>query len=132
MFSTPSSKTTVTLDHQLQFSIAHLLERESVFICTWLRETGDQQGEGTFLCDREKLIDYLRAENLPQLTALQILLPCDEGGWELRTALTVAQRCSNGSAISDLVFGDDTELFDRWSENLPNSDVLTPLWSAPD
>lgn len=132
MFSTPSSRATLTEGEQLQFSISHIRVKGPVFLCTW--SPSDQEGvneTGAFLCSKDDLSRFLLTEDVPKLVALQILVPSGPLSWSLRTARTVAHRATPGCESVDLVFGDDLELFDSWSENLPSSDVLIPLWSAP-
>lgn len=134
MFSTPSSRATTTQpsDGQLQFSIAHLVVREAMFLCTWSPAgPGCDQSGGAFLCSKDELIRFLMTPDLPKMVALQVLIPSSPFGWSLRNALTVAHRLMDGSEFGELAFGDDLELFDSWSKRLPSSMTLTPLWSAP-
>ncbi|MBU1357606.1 MAG: hypothetical protein KKC79_12780 [Gammaproteobacteria bacterium] len=132
MFSTPSSRATVAEGEQLQFSISHIGVKEPVFLCTWSPNGLVGADEtGAFLCSKDELSRFLLARNVPKLVALQVLVPSGPLSWSLRTARTVAHRSAPGSDSVDLVFSDDLELFDSWSERLPSSIVLIPLWSAP-
>lgn len=74
---------------------------------------------------------FLMTPNFATLVALQVLIPSGSYGWSLRNAQTVAHRVVEGCQHGDLAFGDDVELFDSWSERLPSSVTLMPLWSAP-
>lgn len=134
MFSTPSIKVNPSepSGDQLHFPIAHLLVKDSIFLCTWSPiERGDDELNGAFLCSKDELTRFLLTPNVAKLVALQVLTPSGPVSWSLRTALTVAQCLMDGREFGELAFGDDVELFDSWSERLPSSVTLTPLWSAP-
>ena len=74
---------------------------------------------------------FLLTPNFAKLVALQVLAPSGPLDWSLRPVFTVAQCLMDGREFGELAFGDDVELFDSWSERLPSSVTLTPLWSAP-
>lgn len=104
-----------------------------MFLCTWspLEEGFDELTTGAFLCSKDELLRYLTTPDMPKLVALQVLIPSGSIGWSLRNALTVAHHLTTGCEFGDLAFGDDVELFDSWSERLPSSMIMTPLWTAP-
>lgn len=134
MFSTPSIKATSPepSGDQLHFPIAHLLIRDAIFLCTWCpAELGHDESSGAFLCSKDELMRFLLTPNFARLVALQVLAPSGPFSWSLRPALTLARYFTDDRDIGELVFGDDVELFNSWSERLPSSVTLTPLWSAP-